>query len=87
MFIFESCHALCGKRYAETECFESEMLKFWVSVYELSMGKDLGTRISVKMQATGSAWLCNAAGARAMDWSLTLIAPSMFIYIFERLRA
>lgn len=29
VFIFESCHALCGKLYARTECFESEMLKFW----------------------------------------------------------
>lgn len=68
MFIFESCLAFCGKPNAGTECLQSETLKFWVALCELSVGKDLGTRISVKMQAGGLGWLCNcAAGVWAVD--------------------
>lgn len=37
------------------------MLKFWVALCELSVGKDLGTRISVEMQAGGLGRLCNWA--------------------------
>lgn len=64
MFIFESCLAFCGKPNAGTERLRSEVLKFWVALCELSVGKDLGTRIRVEMRA---GLLCNcAAGAWAV---------------------
>lgn len=61
MFIFESCHAFCGKPNAGTGCLQSETLKFWVALCELPVGKDLESRISVEMQAGGLGWLCNCA--------------------------
>jgi len=49
------------------------------------MGKELESGISVKMQAAGLGWWCNAAGARAVGCSLTPIAPRTLLPLFGRL--